>query len=469
MSTITVDNIKTILANCYDVKYRQIFNGSEIITLIYIENLCDIKYISETIITPLVKMDSSLLNEIELINSNVIFSSSVEKVQNMDIAINKILSGNVIILASSYDYALSCGAQGYDKRDISIPSAETVIKGPREGFTEDINTNMASVRRRIKSPDLKVEQFIMGTESQTTLAMVYLEGKSPDRLVQYIRDKIDQVNNGCFIFYSNKLEESISCKHTSFDTVGYTEKPDVAVSKLSEGRVLLIMDGNSFVTTAPYFFIENFQTTDDYTLNKQVANLARIFRYMAFLISVFLPALYLALVTVNIKLIPSIFLFRMAVYRAGVPVPTIVELMYMLIFFQIIREAGVRLPQPIGPTLSIVGALILGDAAVSSGLASQVTVVVVALSSITSYLIPKIYISIFKWNLITILFTFILGLPGFFTALVLFIAHLSDLTTCGYPFLYPMGTRKYLKYKDVILRSDINEIQDSLISEGDDY
>lgn len=468
MGGINLENIEQVLSNSYDVKYRQIFNGNDKITLIYIENLCDIKYISQAIITPLINMDNNLVSNIGLIKSNVIFSASTEEIKDTEIAINKILSGNVLIIADSYENALCCGAQGYDKRDIGIPTAETVIKGPREGFTEDINTNISSIRRRIKSPNLKIEQFIMGSESQTILAMMFVEGKSPEKLVQYIRDKINQVNNGCFIFYNNKLEEALSCKHTSFDTIGYTEKPDNAVAKLSEGRVLIIMDGNSFVTTAPYFFIENFQTTDDYTLNKQVANLARIFRYMSFIISVFLPSIYLALVTNNIKLIPSIFLFRMAVYRAGVPVPTIVELLYMLIFFQIIREAGIRLPQPIGPTLSIVGALILGDAAVSSGLASQVTVIVVAISSITSYLVPKIYISIFIWNITTIIFTFILGLPGFFTALVLFIAHLSDLTSCGYPFLYPMGTRKYLKYKDVILRGDINEIQDSLISKDDE-
>lgn len=468
MAKITLDSIKKEMANNFDVQYRQILWGSEIITLVYIDSLCDAKYITDAMITPLMKMEYSQKYNIELMKENIILSSSVEEVESMENAVTKILSANVLILISSFSTALSCDARGYERRAIDIPSAETVIKGPREGFTEDIHINISAIRRRMITPDLKIEKFTMGKKSQTTLALLYIQGETPDKLIKFIKEKIHMVNQGNYIFYSNKLEEALSCRGTSFDTVGYTEKPDIAASKLSEGRVLIMMDGSGFVTTAPYFFIENFQTTDDYTLNKHVANIARLLRYMAFIISVFSPGLYLALVTHNIKLLPSIFLFRMAVYRAGVPVPTVIELLYMLLFFQIIREAGVRLPQPIGPTLSIVGALILGDAAVNSGLASQVTVVVVAISSISSYLIPKIYISIFKWNLLIIGFVFFLGLPGFYTAFVIFIAHLADLTTCGYPFLYPMGTHKYLNYKDIIFRGQLTKMSQSIFTREKD-
>ena len=157
----------------------------------------------------------------------------------------------------------------------------------------------------------------------------------------------------------------------------------------------------------------------------------------------------------------------MAVFRAGVPVPTVVELLYMIIFFQIIREAGVRLPQPIGPTLSIVGALILGDAAVNSGLASQVTVVVVAITSIASYLVPKVYVAIFTWNILIIIFSASLGLPGFYISFVLFVSHLASLTSCGYPYLYPLGTLRSFKYKDVIFRGDLDKISSNIFSEED--
>jgi hypothetical protein len=162
-----------------------------------------------------------------------------------------------------------------------------------------------------------------------------------------------------------------------------------------------------------------------------------------------------------------VFIIRLAIFRAGVPVPTVIELLYMIFFFQVIREAGVRLPQPIGPTLSIVGALILGDAAVASGLSSQVTVVVVAITSIASYLIPKIYIGVFLWNLILILFAAFLGLPGFYMGFVVFVSHLANQTTCGYPYLYTLGTLKTFKYKDALFRGDLNRISSNIL-DGDE-
>ncbi|NLY46294.1 MAG: spore germination protein, partial [Tissierella sp.] len=180
-----------------------------------------------------------------------------------------------------------------------------------------------------------------------------------------------------------------------------------------------------------------------------------------------LPGFYLALVTHHFRLFPSIFLLKLAILRAGVPVPTVVELLFMLFLFQIIREAAVRLPQPLGSTLSIVGALILGDAAVRSGLASQMTVVVVGITSISSYLIPKIYSAVFTWNIVLIFFSASLGLPGFYTGFVLLVAHLANLDSCGYPHLFPLGTRKSFKFKDSTYRGYLSEITNSMFKKED--
>jgi hypothetical protein len=376
----------------------------------------------------------------------------------------------VVIIPGFLGRAVSCEAKGFSKRAVEIPITETVIKGPREGFVETIQDNISAIRRRIKTPNLKVENMILGSQSKTIVAMMYIEGIAPGKLVKYIRDKINNVNvknNKDFVLYSDYIEEELRCKGTPFDTIGYTEKPDIAASKLAEGRVIIITDGTPFAITAPYFFLENFQTTDDYTMNKFMGNFGRISRLFAFILSTLVPGLYLALVSYHYSLIPTVFIIRLAIFRAGVPVPTVIELLYMIFFFQVIREAGVRLPQPIGPTLSIVGALILGDAAVASGLSSQVTVVVVAITSIASYLIPKIYIGVFLWNLILILFAAFLGLPGFYMGFVVFVSHLANLTTCGYPYLYPLGTLKTFKYKDALFRGDLNRISSNIL-DGDE-
>lgn len=395
-------------------------------------------------------------------------ASPADEVYTIDEALNHVFSGDVVIFFNSLNTGIFCDVKGFPKRAIDIPITETVVKGPREGFTENIQDNVSAIRRRFKTPDLKTEKFKLGKKSQTTAIMFFVEGVAPQKLITYVREKINQINTKDYIAYSNELDEAIKCKRTPFDTITYSEKPDVVAQKLSEGRVTVLFDGTCFAVIAPHFFIENFQSTDDYTSNKLMSNIARLLRWVAFFIATLVPGVYLALITHHFTLIPSIFLFKMAIFRAGVPVPTVVELLFMIFFFQIIREAGVRLPQPIGPTLSIVGALILGDAAVTSGFASQVTVVVVGITSICSYLTPKLYIAIFIWNSIMVLFSALLGLPGFYMGFILFVAHIANLTSCGYPYLYPLGTIEMFKYKDTVLRGDLSAISQDILIKDDE-
>lgn len=469
MEFICIEDIKEKLKNNYDLRCREINCDKGIIYVVFIENLCDVKFISEYIIEPLMSHPDKCC-DIERVRKEVIPASTAENVDTLDEAVNHILNADTVLIFSFIKKAIYCPAKGFAKRSVDIPIAETVIKGPREGFGEIIEDNISAIRRRIKTSNLKVENFILGENTRTSVAMLYIEGISPEKLIGYIRDKIyhvNTINKKGFIMYENYIQEELSCKGTGFDTIGYTEKPDIAASKLSEGRVVVLLDGSTTAMTAPHFFIENFQASDDYTSNKYYANMGRMLRWTAFVLSTLIPGLFLALVTYHFKLIPSTYIFRMAIFRSGVPVPTVIELLYMIFFFQLIREAGIRLPQPIGPTLSIVGALILGDAAVSSGLASQVTVVVVAITSIASYLVPKISSGVFTWNVIIILFSSFLGLPGFFTGFVLFVSHLASLTTCGYPYLYPLGTLKSFKYKDVMLRGDLSRISSNILN-GDE-
>ncbi len=264
------------------------------------------------------------------------------------------------------------------------------------------------------------------------------------------------------------MRKQLKNKNTAFDTIGTTEKPDVVASKLLEGKIAIIVDGTPFVITAPYFFIDNFQTPDDYYSNKYFANLSRIMRVISFFSASLLSGLYLAIATFHFSLIPSVFAVKFAISRAGVPLPTVIELLLMTFFFQLLREAGIRLPQSIGQAMSIVGALILGDAVVGVGLASQSTVVIVALSSISSFLVPKLYGALSIWNIIIILFSSVLGLPGFYIGFFIFISHMAGLESCGYPYLFPLGTLESFKFKDVLYRKDLNKISNSIFDK-DDY
>lgn len=460
-----IDRIKERLKDNVDLKYREIDLKQGKVYLVFIDNLCDSKFISENIIEPILNHENDENLSENFIN-NFVYANSIGTVKDFNDALIHILSGDVVVIPTFSENITFCEAKGYSKRSITVPITEGVLKGPREGFNEAFVDNIALIRRKIKNPDLKFENFTIGKKSKTVVVLAYISGLSNDTLVDYVKNKIKDIKVD-YILDSNYIEEKLRYRNTLFDTIGYTEKPDIIAARLLQGRVAVIVDGTPFVMTAPYFFIENFHTADDYYLNKFLANATRIVRFVSFSLAIILPALYIALTTFHYSLIPSIVVFRLAVSRAGVPFPTVAEVMLMMFFFQLLREAGVRLPQPIGQAMSIVGALILGDAAVSAGLTSESTIIVVALASISSFLVPRLYGVIFYWNMFLVIMSSLLGLIGLYIGFLIFIAHIAKIETCNYPYLFPLGTTKTLKYKDILKRGNLDKITKSEILKED--
>ncbi|AOY78499.1 spore germination protein [Clostridium formicaceticum] len=457
------DNLKAIkeqLKNNDDVIYRRIDTEKGPITAIYISNICSQNFISHAIIKPLVAC-KDFPEDIEKIKNDHIFADDTALGTDLDEAVKQILFANVVLLFSFADQFIYCDAEEYSFRDIQEPPTETVIKGPREGFTEDLSTNISLIRRRIRNPKLKFEKMLIGKQSDTPVMLVYIEDQAPTELVAFVRDRLQNAKIK-FLLESKALDEALQTKKSIFDTLGYTEKPDKVVGSLIEGRVAILQENTPFVVTAPHFFVEYFSVGEDYYLNSYGQSYFRLVRWIAFFIALLLPGLYLSLIAYHFKLVPYIFAFRMAITRSGVPFPAIVEIMIMMLFFQILREAGIRLPQPIGSALSIVGALILGDAAIGAGLASEITVLIIALSSISLFLVPKMYAGILLWSNTILLMAAVLGLPGFYIGFILFCSHISDLTTCGYPYLYPLGTFRSFNFQDLILRDDLNDISKNI-------
>lgn len=464
---LNLELLQKTLSDNSDLIYRKFYCQEELITVVGIENMVDGTKIGKYIIEPLVNYNKPFY-DVETLCKEVILASPAEKVNSNNEAFEHLFNGCILMFFSSYPEVVHCNVTGFVKRTLSTPITEATVKGPQVGFTEDIQDNLSLIRRRIKTVDLKTKQFILGEKSLTSCYMLYIEGRAPEELVRYVESKVEDIgNNKEYILYSNNIEESLRSKHTPFDTVGYSEKPDICSQKLTEGRIILLLDGTSVGVIAPYFFNDGFQTIDDYTMNKFMANTARILRFISFWVSMLVPGLYIALVTHHFRLIPTILLFKLAMFRSVVPIPTILEFLVMIGFFQILREAGVRLPQPIGSTLSIVGALILGEAAVASGVASQITVVVVGITSICSYLVPKLYNAIFYWNSLITILSSLLGLAGFYVGFVLLIAHMADLDSLGYPYLHPLGTRRTYRYKDITFRGSLNEIGNPMFSGKD--
>lgn len=462
--------VKERFKDSFDVKFREINGPLGKTTLVFIDNLCSTQFISDYIVTPM-ENKKIVCKNMEDIITNVLeinIADFVADKTSIEDAMLHIVSGDIVIFTEGYEEMLYCEVKGFVRRGVGVPLTESVVKGPREGFNELFVDNIALIRRRIKNPDLKFEPIYVGEKSQTVVCVAYIKGVAPDNLINYIKGTIKNMDTE-FVLDSNYIESELRGKDSVFDTIGYTEKPDEVASKMMEGRVAVLVDGTPFVITAPYFFIENFQAPDDYYLNKTFSNFTRIIRWMAFVFATFVPGMYVAIITHHASLIPSLFLFRLAVSRAGVPLPTVLEVLIMIFAFQIIKEAGLRLPQPIGGAMSIVAALILGDAAVGAGIASRITIIVVALSTLSYFLVPKLYGPLSIWSIIFVLVAGFYGLPAVFICFLIFLTTLADLKSTGYSYLFPVGSLDTFKFKDVLRRGRLSRISKKIIGEGKQY
>ena len=459
-----VEYVKKRFEGAFDVKYREIMTSLGLCTLVFIDDLCSTQFISEYIVTPLGKKDYKCWS-VEDVIPNVLGINIANYAKDVEDAILHVLSGDVVLLFNDHEKIIYCEVKGFVRRGVGIPVTESVVKGPREGFTELFVDNVSLIRRKIKNSDLKFEPIYVGNRSQTVVCISYIKGIAPDYLIDHVKEIVNKLDLK-FILDTNYIEAKLREDRTLFDTVGYTEKADEVAAKLLEGRVAIIVDGTPFVITVPYFFLENFQAPDDYYLNKYFVNFTRVIRWIAFFLATFMPGLYVAILTHHFALIPSLFVFRLAVSRAGVPLPTIVEVLLMMLAFQLIKEAGLRLPQPIGGAMSIVAGLILGDAVVGAGIASRITIIVVAISTLSYFLTPKLYGAMSIWSLIITIVSSMFGLPGFFIVALVLIAKLADLDTGGYSYLFPLGSIETYKFKDIIFRGDLRHISQHVVEKG---
>lgn len=460
--------VKERFEGCFDVKYRDVKTILGDGTLVFIDDLCNGQWMMEYLILPLRGFgglqNTSIKSPNDLLEK-VLDISATGMAKDVDDALMHVLSGDVILILNDFNEIIFCEVKNFPRRGIGIPETEAVLKGPREGFNELIVDNVALIRRRVKNPDLKFETVIVGEQSQTAVAITYIKGIAPDDLVNKVKDTLKKLDLR-FVLDSNYIEVNLKHQHSFFDTVGYTEKPDEVAAKIFEGRIGILVDGTPFVITVPYFFLENFQMPDDYYLNRYYTNFNRILRWIAFFIASFLPGFYVSIITYHFSMIPSLFVFRLAVSRAGVPFPTVVEVLIMMLAFQLIKEAGLRLPQPIGGAMSIVSALILGDAAVGAGIASRITIIVVAISTLSYFLIPKLYGAVSFWSIVIMLSSALLGIPGFLCASLIYVIQIAELESVGYQFLFPLGSLSEYRFKDVFFRGKLDRISRKIIGTG---
>ncbi len=338
--------------------------------------------------------------------------------------------------------ALVAGTKDWEKRGITEPQGETVIRGPREGFIESALDNVSMIRRRLKTKDLRVEKLEFGEYTKTSAYMCSIRGIADEKVRSELKRRIAEIPVRD-ILDSNYLAEQIrDNKHSPFKTVGVTERPDTVASRLLEGRTALVVDGTPCVVTMPYLFIENFQSGEDYYTGFIFASINRLIRFAGFLISALTPAFYISVVNYHQEMLPTVMLLSISKSRQGVPFPTIVELLLLLAAFDILREASLRMSNNIGQALSIVGALIIGQAAVEAKFVSAPVVIIVALAGTTSMLAAPLTGGLICVRIFMVVLTSVFGMTGFAVGTVAVTAHLCAMDSFGVPYLSLEKTRR---------------------------
>lgn len=379
----------------------------------------------------------------------------VKRVLTLEDLLHDLLSGNSIVLVNGSKEALSISTRSWDKRGVEEPATENVVRGPRQGFTETLRTNTSMIRRILKDPGLRFEMVIVGKQTNTDIAVAYIKDIVKPGIVEEIKDRLQSINTDS-ILDSGYVEAFIEdSPYSIFSTIGYSERPDVVVGKLLEGRAAIIVDGSPIALTAPMVFIEQFQTSEDYYIRAYSATYLRFIRLLSYFLTILAPALYVAITTFHQELIPTSLLFTMTAGVSGIPFPALVEALAMVITFDILKEAGIRLPKPIGSAVSIVGALVIGDSAVSAGIIGPFMVIIVAITAITSFVVPKEMDSTTLIRYAMLILAGFLGGFGIVMGMLALLIYLVSLRSFGVAYLSPVTPMNRAGMKDTFIRAPL--------------
>lgn len=439
--------------NSTDLIKRTINKDNITIDLYYIETLTDSEIITNSILIPLSNLIINNKNILELIMSTIA-NPSLKAINNINKAINDLHQGNTIIIINNKEL-LSIETKANLDRGINEDVIEASLIGPKDAFTENINKNIGLIRKRIRNKNLTVKSITLGTESNTKISICYMNNIVDKKLVEKVFNKIKKIKNDIIIdggYIRGQLE-----KTSFFPEINQTERPDLATFALLEGKVCILEDNSPTVLIIPTFFIDFFHTPDDYYQKNINTTFIRILRFFAFIIAIFLPGYYISITTYNPTSIPTNLLLNLIEQHTRVPFPAFFEITIMIIAFEILRESDIRIPSKVGSSVSILGGLILGDAAVSAGIISPIMIIVVAISSISSLVFSYTsMVNLIRYYRYLILFlSALLGIYGLFIGLSLLIINISSITSFGYPYTYPLVP---------LIKSDI---KDSLIKIND--
>ncbi|MHC1683842.1 MAG: spore germination protein [Clostridiaceae bacterium] len=456
------ESIKTIFSNCSDIIIRDLKitnNPAYSAMIVYVNNMIESSVVEETILKKL----SNTYQEPSFKPNSKEYSKYLLGIRDEDIfhdienIMNAILSGKLALFIDGVNEAMTLSVTKPPGRGIEEPQVESVIRGPREGFTESISTNMVLLRKRLKSQNLKMETIIIGRETRTDVGIVYMSNIANKKIVDEVKERLKKVDIDA-VLAANYLKEYIEDSPLlGFPTTFSTERPDVVTAHILEGRVAVFVDGTPLVFCVPAIFFEFFETSEDFYLAFVPATINHLLRYICFFLTLTLPSMYIAIIAFHQELIPTSLLVTIVKSRSGVPYSSLLECTLMLLAFEMLREAGTRMPKAVGQAISVVGALVLGQAAVEAGLVSTPMVIVVSITAVSSYAIPHtdmVYALTFP-RFILLLIAGFLGLFGVTCGLIILFLMLISIRSYGVPYMAPLAPFIKASFPNILARLPI--------------
>ncbi|MBU3570184.1 spore germination protein [Priestia aryabhattai] len=457
-----IERLLNELGNSSDVSFRMVespYQETLKAAVIHLDGLADENIINENIMTPLIQLlkESNqvvTVKEIEEQLPQMLTVSQLTIKENWHEFVSAVLTGDTVILLNGSSKIFIGNTKKLQSRAVTEPTSQTVVRGPKDSFTENLRTNTSLIRARIQDSNLRLDSMKIGSVTQTDIGIMYIKGNADERIVEEIKERLKEIKvDG--VLESSYIEEFIrDDKTTIFPLLLNTERPDAVVGNLLEGRIAIIVQGTPFVLIAPAIFSQFFQSPEDYYQNYYIASFLRILRFGSFFLSMYASAIYLALITHHQGLIPNTLMVSLMAQRERVPFPAIVEMVVMELAFEMLREAGIRMPRAIGPAVSIVGALILGQAAVEAGFVSAAVVIIVAISAISNFTLPSTSIvnAARGFRFILIIISAFIGLYGILLMTLCIWLHISSLRSFGVPYFSPFAPFDFKEQKDTLVR-----------------
>ncbi|WP_078381786.1 spore germination protein [Sutcliffiella halmapala] len=452
------DKIIELLNHSSDLIVEDIFIGNLQAKLFYLETICDTQMIVDQIQEPLLNLspdkEEGFITDSKRELTKLFSGSKLSFSEEWLEASRKLVKGYALLVIKEASNLCLIHVKGVSTRSINEPTTQTIIRGPKDGFVEDISINLGIIRNRITNPNLCFRDYYIGEDTQTRIAVGYISNIVNDKLIKEVTERIEKIQTFA-IFESANIEEMIEDKtYTPFPLIYNSERPDSVASHLVTGKIAIFVDGTPFVLTAPATFNDFFAVSEDYYQPFIMGSFLRIIRYFSFIISLLLPSFYVAIITYHHEMIPTTLITTIISQREGIPFPAVVEALIMEITFEILREAGIRMPRAVGQTVSIVGGLVIGQAAVEAGVVSNFMVIIVALTAIASFVSP-VYNFAISTRLLRFIFIILGGSLGFFgvmIGLIMMIGHLNSLRSFGAPYVTPVSPFKWSDQEDIFVR-----------------